>query len=123
MTHGHLPHDHGQPHEALESAFQSGDAFEPLAALFGELGDASRLRIFWMLCHCEECVINLSAIMDMSSPAVSHHLRRLKAAGLIQGRRDGKEVYYSAVDCPSAKALHDAIEQLMEIRCPLPPTE
>ena len=32
---------------------------------------------------CEECVINISAMMDMSSPAVSHHLRQLKNAGLI----------------------------------------
>ena len=55
------------------------------------LSDPSRLRIFWLLCHCEECVMNISALVDMSSPAVSHHLRNLKASGLIVSRREGKE--------------------------------
>ena len=45
-----------------------------------QLGDPSRLRIFWLLCHCEECVINIAAATEMSSPAVSHHLRLLKNA-------------------------------------------
>ena len=66
---------------------------DSLADVFKQLGDGSRVRIFWLLCHCEECVINISSMVDMSSPAVSHHLRQLKAGGLIVSRRDGKEVY------------------------------
>ena len=42
---------------------------------------------------CEECVLNISAMLEMSSPAVSHHLRPLKNSGLIVSRREGKEVY------------------------------
>ena len=64
----------------------SVENFQTVADIFKQLGDGSRIRIFWLLCHCEECVINLSAMVNMSSPAVSHHLKQLKAAGLIAGK-------------------------------------
>ena len=92
--------------------------FRTLADIFKQLGDSSRIRIFWLLCHCEECVINLSAMVDMSSPAVSHHLKQLKAAGLIVSHRAGKEVYYTAAQTDQARLLHRTIEQLMAIACP-----
>ena len=92
--------------------------FQTVADIFKQLGDGSRIRIFWLLCHCEECVINLSSMVDMSSPAVSHHLRQLKAGGLIVSRRDGKEVYYKAADTERAQLLHHMIEHLVEITCP-----
>ena len=79
---------------------------------------SSRVRIFWLLCHCEECVINLSSIVGMSSPAVSHHLRQLKNSGLIVSRREGKEVYYRAADTEQAQLLHHMIEKMVEIACP-----
>ena len=62
--------------------------------------------------------MNISALVDMSSPAVSHHLRQLKAGGLIVSRRDGKEVYYKAADTERAQLLHHMIEHLVEITCP-----
>ena len=96
----------------------STDNFQTVADIFKQLGDGSRIRIFWLLCHCEECVINLSAMVSMSSPAVSHHLRQLKAASLIVSRREGKEVYYRAADTQRAQLLHRMIEQLVSITCP-----
>ena len=92
--------------------------FQIVADLFKVLGDNSRVRIFWLLCHCEECVINISSMMDMSSPAVSHHLRQLKSYGLITSRREGKEVYYKAADTNQAQLLHHMIEQVTKITCP-----
>ncbi len=119
MAHAHLPHDHGQKIEQLISKLPSAEDFQKLAETFQQLSDGSRLRLYWLLCHCEECVTNLSAIMGMSSPAVSHHLRLLKSAGLIASRREGKEVYYTAQDNPTAATLHDALEALMAISCPI----
>jgi DNA-binding transcriptional ArsR family regulator len=55
----------------------------------------------------------------MSSPAVSHHLRQLKASGLITSRREGKEVYYTASQTKEAQLLHVFIEQIMEVACPV----
>ena len=113
-----LPHDHGQSIEQELQNMPSTDNFQTVADIFKQLGDGSRIRIFWLLCHCEECVVNLSAMVNMSSPAVSHHLRQLKAGGLITSRREGKEVYYRATLTQQAQLLHHMIEDLVEIACP-----
>ena len=95
MAEKKLPHDH---HCGMEQSFDhmpDPDAFAAAAELFKLLSDRTRLRLFWLLCHCEECVLNLSVMMDMSSPALSHHLKLLKACGLITSRREGKKTYYA----------------------------
>ena len=113
-----LPHDHGQKIEDVVTGLPHNEDFQTLSDLFRQLSDPSRMRIFWILCHCEECVINLSAMMEMSSPAVSHHLKLLKSAGLIVSRREGKEVYYKAAQSETVHELHRMMETLMEISCP-----
>ena len=113
-----LPHDHGQPMEQELQNMPSVENFQTLSDIFKQLGDGSRLRIFWLLCHCEECVVNLSAMVGMSSPAISHHLKLLRAAGLIVNRRAGKEVYYTAANTQQAQLLHHMIEDLVVIACP-----
>ena len=113
-----LPHDHGQPMEQELQNMPSVENFQTLSDIFKQLGGGSRLRIFWLLCHCEECVVNLSAMVGMSSPAVSHHLKLLRAAGLIVNRRAGKEVYYTAANTQQAQLLHHTIEDLVVIACP-----
>ena len=118
MEYPSLPHDHGQLVEKRLGGMPPAESFGMLAAVFKELGDESRLRIFWLLCHCEECVINISSMVGMSSPAVSHHLRQLRSGGLITSRREGKEVYYKASDSRQAQLLHQFLEQMMEITCP-----
>lgn len=120
MTSTPLPHDHGQPLEPTLAAMPDTESFQTIAELLKQLGDSSRIRIFWLLCHCEECVINLSAMMKMSSPAISHHLKQLKSSGLIVSRRSGKEVYYRAADTQQAQLLHRMIETLLQINCPDP---
>ena len=47
--------------------------------------------------------------MDMSSPAVSHHLRILKLAGLISAKREGKEMFYKAEDNKVSEFLYNII--------------
>ena len=75
MSHPALPHDHGQQIEHALSQMPQTQDFRVVSDIFKQLGDSSRVRIFWLLCHCEECVINISALVEMSSPAVSHHLK------------------------------------------------
>ncbi len=62
--------------------------------------------------------MNISSILEMSSPAVSHHLRPLKNSGLIVSRREGKEVYYRAAETKECEMLHKMIEEVMDIACP-----
>ena len=113
-----LPHDHGGDERRVLERMPKEESFRAVAGAFRLMDDPSRIRIFWLLCHCEECVINLSAMVQMSSPAVSHHLRQLKAGGLIVSRREGQEVYYRAADTPQSQMLHIAVERMMELTCP-----
>lgn len=118
MEHLNLPHNHGEKSQHILEYLPTAAEFQSVADLFRQVGDGSRIRIFWLLCHCEECVINLSAMMEMSSPAVSHHLRQLKSANLLVSRREGKEVYYRAAETEQARALHDMVETLLAMTCP-----
>ena len=123
MKEQNLPHDHGHNNEELIRKHLPGEAeIAGVSEAMKQLGDPSRLRIFWLLCHCEECVVNIAAIVNMTSPAVSHHLRILKSSGLIISRRDGKEMYYEmyykTADTELAQMLHHMIEKLGKITCP-----
>lgn len=119
MENEKLPHDHGgRVSDALRAQLAKTDSFGMTADVFKLLSDPSRVRIFWLLCHCEQCVVNISCMTDMSSPAVSHHLNRLKTGGLIESRREGKEVYYKASPTEQARLAHLMIEKTMEIACP-----
>lgn len=115
-----LPHAHSDADREADiiSHFPDEEVILTVAEAMKQLGDPSRLRIFWLLCHTEECVINIAALTNMSSPAVSHHLRLLKTAGLIVSRREGKEMYYRAADTNLVSKLHVTIEEIAEISCP-----
>ena len=114
----HLPHDHGPCIAQTFDHMPKNEEFLLISDVFKQMADPTRIRIFWILCHCEVCVANLSALMDMSSPAVSHHLKQLRAAGLIVSRRDGKEVHYKAATHQQAQLLHAMIEDMVKITCP-----
>jgi len=125
-THSHkhdncscLPHQHSAQSNHILSHIPDERNIQNVADALRQLGDSSRLRIFWLLCHCEECVINISAMVDMSSPAVSHHLKSLKEGGLIVSRRAGKEMYYRAADTELVSILHPTVEALARIKCPV----
>lgn len=69
---------------------------ERTAAMFKALGDPVRLRLFSLIASCEEeeiCVCDIADV-GVSQPTVSHHLKKLKEAGLITSERRGTWVYY-----------------------------
>lgn len=115
----HLPHSHCDNENKILGCMPSSEVCADMADIFKQLGDGSRLRIFWMLCHLEECVSNIAAAMEMSDPAVSHHLKQLKGSGLITSRRDGREVYYKLADTQIATLAHKVCEEMFQITCPL----
>lgn len=120
MTDCKLPHTHHENTNLsdIEAQLICLEHFQMVSEIFKQLSDPTRIRIFWLLCHCEECVTNISALLEMSSPAVSHHLRPLKNSGLITSHRVGKEVYYRASDSEQSQLLHLMIEKVMAITCP-----
>ena len=110
-------HNHGGNLTDLMASIPTEQQFFMAADVFSMLCDSTRLRILWLLCHTEECVSDIATAVNMSSPAVSHHLRNLKQSGLITGRREGKEVLYTLADTKEASLVHNMIDDIFEINC------
>ena len=118
MPQNYLPHNHGQSIEQKLEHMPSVENFQTVADIFKQLGDGSRIRIFWLLCHCEECVIKLSAMVDLCSPAVFHPLQPLKPVRANVIRRVRPVGYFKAADTEQARNFHHMIEWLVKIACP-----
>jgi ArsR family transcriptional regulator len=87
--------------------------------VFKALGDASRLKIVCMVAEAGElCVCRIVEAMDMGQPAVSHHLARLRYAGILRARKQGQWVHYSLnVDALEQGALEFLRRLVEEARC------
>ena len=73
-------------------------AAEQLATRFRALGDPTRVAIVNRLAQAEEtCVCDLTAAFALSQPTISHHLRVLRDAGLVESSRRGTWAYYRVV--------------------------
>ncbi|MEU5539558.1 metalloregulator ArsR/SmtB family transcription factor [Streptomyces sp. NPDC020362] len=74
----------------------TADEAEKTARMFKALGDPVRLRLFSLVASHEggeACVCDISDV-GVSQPTVSHHLKKLKEAGLLTSERRGTWVYY-----------------------------
>jgi ArsR family transcriptional regulator len=72
---------------------QSGE----LSRVFKALGDPVRLRLLSLIAsHAggEACVCDLTGAFELSGPTISHHLKVLREAGVIEGQRRGTWIYY-----------------------------
>lgn len=71
------------------------DQAADLARMFKALGDPVRLQMASMIAAAPEvCVCEITPAFDLSSATISHHLKTLREAGLIDGERRGTFVYY-----------------------------
>lgn len=71
------------------------EASQAVAHMFKALGDPVRLRLMSLIASVEEaCVCDLTPAFDLSGPTISHHLKTLRAAGLVDSERRGTWVYY-----------------------------
>ncbi len=86
----------------------SQEHLEQLVTFFKALADESRLRIVGLLAQKEATGEELAAIVNLNPTTISHHMRRLGAAGLIDARADG---YYTVYRLRTA-ALHALAKQL-----------
>ncbi|GAA4298485.1 ArsR family transcriptional regulator [Actinomadura luteofluorescens] len=80
-------------------ALGEDDAAE-LAGVFKALSDPVRLRLLNMIASAdagEACVCDLTGAFELTAPTISHHLKVLRQAGLIDGERRGTWVYYRVV--------------------------
>ncbi|GAB6930773.1 metal-responsive transcriptional regulator AseR [Paenibacillus sp. JCM 10914] len=81
------------------------------------LGDKTRLTMLTLLKQREWCVCEFVDIFDMSQPAISQHLRKLKSQGIVNETRRGQWVYYSlnVADKPYIEAVLNEIPSSQEV--------
>ncbi len=92
-----ISHDPGRIERVTERLLPRED-LEHMVQTFKIFGDPSRLRIVNALIEEELCVHEIAELMKMTQPAVSHQLRQLKQAHVVQSRREGKHIFYSLLD-------------------------
>lgn len=73
---------------------EMGDA----ARVFGALADPARLRVLAVLADAQRCVCDIQAAAPMAANLLSYHLRTLREAGLVEGRRRGRFIDYRLTD-------------------------
>lgn len=96
--------------EPIGRAALDESACVPLAQMFKALGDPVRLRLLSLIASSaggQACVCDISAPFDLSQPTISHHLKVLRAAGILDSERRGSWVYY--------RAIPEALQQLSTI--------
>ena len=74
------------------------DLLYDLGELFKVFGDSTRIRILYALFERDICVCDLAETLRMTQSAISHQLRILTRARLVNACRDGKSVIYSLAD-------------------------
>jgi DNA-binding transcriptional ArsR family regulator len=77
---------------------------------FRMLADPTRLRLLWLLCGAEYDVTGLADAVGAARPAVSQHLAKLRLAGLVATRRDGRRALYRARGGHVRRLLGEALE-------------
>ena len=97
-----------QTSSVTEAASLAPDTLEALRAI----AEPSRARVVALLSHGEHCVCDVGAALGVSTALVSHHLRVLRASGLLRERHAGRWVYYS-LDLERVAQLRQALDQLL----------
>lgn len=90
----------------------SGDALSMLADFFSALSDPTRLKILTALSASKMCVTDISRLSGINQTTVSHQLRILKSARLVQCKRQGKVMFYSLTDSGFIKIMDIAVSEL-----------
>ncbi|GAB6157464.1 hypothetical protein JCM39194_06640 [Desulfotomaculum varum] len=83
---------------------------ETLVNLYRALGDANRLSILQMLSGQELSVCEIMQGLNLSQPAVSHHLKILRQAQLVENVKHGKLVLYTLNAC-GLKKIHPLVDK------------
>ncbi|HEX2894471.1 MAG TPA: metalloregulator ArsR/SmtB family transcription factor [Marmoricola sp.] len=84
---------------AVQAAAPSEGDLARASSVFKLIGDPTRTRLLYALVEADElCVCDLAAATQTAESTVSQALRMLRAAGVVRGRREGRNVYYRVDD-------------------------
>lgn len=90
------------------------EEMQDLAEFYRVFGDATRLKILYVLLCSEMCVYDIANLIGMSQSAVSHQLRILKQMDLVKNRREGKTIFYSLADAHIVTILSQGLDHIEE---------
>ncbi|MEO0543542.1 MAG: metalloregulator ArsR/SmtB family transcription factor [Pseudomonadota bacterium] len=93
---------------------QLAPKIDEAARLMEMLSNPVRLRILCALAEREWSVVRLAEFAGLTQPTMSHHLRKLREAGLVETRRDAQTIYYS----PKGNEVTAVLAVLKELYCP-----
>lgn len=114
MPHCDFMHAHAGLVERVQAALPEEETLYDLAELFKVFGDSTRIKLLSVLMEGEMCVCDLAQMLGMSQSAVSHQLRVLKGAELVNFRREGKTVFYALSDDHVKTILSNGMEHIQE---------
>jgi DNA-binding transcriptional ArsR family regulator len=90
------------------------DLLQDVAGTFGLLSATARVHIMYLLGQEEADVGTLAEKLDQAVPAVSHHLAKLKLAGLVHARREGKRQVYAVSDPRVVEIVRQAVSHHLQ---------
>ena len=101
-------------HHPLAAPSFSNRSFERAVRLLRAIGDEGRLRLMEILTRQEACVGDIAKTMGERISTVSERLRRLRDAGLVVSRRDGKHRFYSVADGHITELVMNSLSHAVE---------
>ena len=105
---------HADKVQFVNENMPSEDKLYDLAELFKAFGDSTRIRILFALFEADICVCDLAETLNMTQSAISHQLRLLKQAGLVNERRAGKQIIYYLADDHVRTIISMGLEHINE---------
>jgi DNA-binding transcriptional ArsR family regulator len=102
--------DHGGHHHLRPRDLQLPSEPDMLNVIriFQALSDLTRAKVIFALTQGERSVNEIAVVVGASPSSVSHHLRRLRDAGLVEYHRHGNQIFYSIEDIHIAAILEEA---------------
>lgn len=109
-----MKHNHNDIVETVKSGLPKDEMICDLSDLFKLFGDATRMKILYLLFESELCVCAISDLTGMEQSAISHQLKKLKSANLVDSRREGKTIIYFLADEHVRSIVSLGYEHLIE---------
>ena len=110
----HPRHNHEEAVGEVRAALPPEDALIDLAELYKTFGDSTHIKILYALFESELCVCGIAGLLGMTLSAISHQLRILRAAKLVDYRREGRTLYYFLADDHVRTILGQGMEHIGE---------
>lgn len=105
---------HEKPVQEAKAKLPPQELLQNLADFYKVFGDATRVKLLYVMLDYELCVCDLAEALGMTQSAISHQLRILKQMKLVGSRREGKSVFYSLADGHIRQILQQGMEHITE---------